>query len=101
MAHFVLTYELAADYLERRAAFRDAHLQGAWQAAAAGDLMLGGAVGDPPESALLIFRGENASAAESFARADPYVTNGLVVSWKVRPWTTVVGEEAAMPARPA
>ena len=33
MAHFLLTYDLAPDYLERRAALRDAHLALAWAAA--------------------------------------------------------------------
>jgi uncharacterized protein YciI len=33
------------------------------------------------------------SAAEAFAAADPYVRNGLVTSWRVRPWTVVVGGE--------
>jgi len=28
---------------------------------------------------------------ESFARHDPYVINGLVKRWEVRPWTAVIG----------
>lgn len=31
---------------------------------------------------------------------DPYVTNGLVSKWRVREWTTVVGEDASTPVRP-
>ena len=38
--------------------------------------------------------------AEEFARADPYVTKGLIARWHVREWTTVVGETAATPVRP-
>jgi uncharacterized protein YciI len=30
-------------------------------------------------------------AAEAFARADPYVRNGLVTRWRIREWTTVIG----------
>ena len=99
MAHFLLIYELAPDYLERRGDFREAHLALAWQAADAGALLLGGAVGEPVESALLLFT--DADAAKAFAAADPYVREGLVRSWRVAPWTTVVGAGAASPIRPA
>lgn len=97
--HWILRYTTTNDYLERRAAFRAAHLQLAWDSVEAGDLLLGGAVGDPPESALLLFANE--AAARAFAAADPYVANGLVARWEVLPWNTVVGEQAANPARPA
>ncbi|MBO9621600.1 MAG: hypothetical protein J7500_02700 [Sphingomonas sp.] len=96
--HHLLHYTLAADYLERRPAFRDAHLALAWAAAERGTLLLGGAVGDPVESALLLFT--DADAARAFAEADPYVANGLVTAWRVQPWATVVGEHAATPVRP-
>jgi uncharacterized protein YciI len=99
MAHFLLRYELSADYLERRTTFRDAHLALAWAAVDRGDLVLGGAVGDPVESALLLFT--HAEAAHAFARADPYVAQGLVAAWRVDPWITVVGPDAATPVRPA
>ena len=55
-------------------------------------MVLAGAF-DPPDGALLVFRAESASEVEAFARADPYVRNGLVTSWRVRPWTVVVGGE--------
>ena len=98
--HYFLCYETAPDYLERRAAFRDAHLTLAWQAHDRGELVLGGALGDPVDSALLLFQGDGPEVAERFAAADPYVLNGLVVRWRVRPWTTVVGAGAAAPVRP-
>lgn len=100
MAHYLLTYTLSPDYLARRGEHRDVHLGLAWAASERDDLLLGGAVGDPPTSAILLFAGDGPQTAEAFARADPYVTNGLVVSWKVEPWTTVVGDWAASPVRP-
>jgi len=100
MAHYVLQYSLVPDYLDRRAAFRDAHLTLAWAASERGELLLGGAIGDPVESAMLLFESDSAAAAEEFARADPYVVNGLVNSWRVLPWITVAGAEAATPVRP-
>jgi uncharacterized protein YciI len=101
MKHYLLTYDLAADYLERRPAFRAEHLALAQAAVARGELLLGGAVlaedGATAEQAALLFAGEDAGAAEAFARADPYVGNGLVARWRVREWITVVGERAAQP----
>ena len=97
--HYFLWYDLARDYLERRARFRAEHLALAWQAAERGELVLAGAVGDPVDTALLLFQGDSPAAAERFAAIDPYVKNGLVARWRVRPWTTVVGEGAATPVR--
>lgn len=99
MSHYFLSYELASDYLDRRQQFRDAHLRLAWQQAEEGSLVVGGAVGEPISSALLLFT--DADAAAEFANADPYVQNGLVRSWRVDPWHTVVGQSAAKPVRPA
>ena len=96
MKHFLLTYTLAPDYLARRAALRAGHLALARAAAERGELLLGGAL-DPAEEAVLLFAGENAGAAQAFARGDPYVLNGLVTAWRVREWITVVGEGAACP----
>lgn len=96
MKHFLLTYTLAPDYLERRPEFRGAHLALAQAAAARGDLLLGGALKGADE-AMLLFAGEDPAAAKAFADADPYVRNGLVTQWRVREWVTVVGERAATP----
>jgi uncharacterized protein YciI len=100
MKHFLLFYDYAPDVLERRPPFRAAHLSLAWAAAERGELLLGGAFADPVDGAVLLFRGEDRSVAEDFARGDPYVLNGLVERWHVREWTTVVGDEAATPVRP-
>jgi len=98
--HYLLFYEVAPDYVERRIEFRTEHLTLAWQAHARGELVLGGALANPVDLALLLFQGESSAVAERFAEADPYVRNGLVKRWWVRPWTTVVGETAASPVRP-
>jgi uncharacterized protein YciI len=98
--HFLLFYDLEADYLARRAEFRSVHLQKAWEASARGELLLAGALTDPVDRAVLLFKGDSPDVAERFAQADPYVANGLVRRWYVREWTTVVGDEAATPVRP-
>ncbi|MFM0052154.1 YciI-like protein [Caballeronia grimmiae] len=97
--HYLLIYELAPDYLERRAQFRDEHLKLAWQAVERGDIVLAGALDSPADRAMLLFEGESPAAAEAFAQSDPYVTNKLVERWEVRKWNTVVGEDAATPVR--
>ena len=98
--HYLLLYQLAPDYLERRAALRAEHLKLAWDASDRGELILGGALDEPVDGAVLLFEGDSPDVAERFANADPYVANGLVTGWSVRPWTTVVGEDATTPVRP-
>lgn len=98
--HYLLIYDLSPDYLARRGEFRQAHLALAWEAHERGELVLGGALADPADGAILLFQGDSAEAAERFAAADPYVANGLVKSYRVRPWTTVVGAQASTPVRP-
>ena len=95
--HYLLIYELTTDYLERRAEYRNEHLDMARKAAVSGDLVLGGALQDPADRAALLFKGDSPDSAERFAENDPYVKNGLVTSWEVRPWMTVVGDDAAHP----
>jgi len=99
MKHFLLFYDYVPDVLERRPKFRGPHLQHAWAAQQRGDLVVAGALADPVDGAVLMFKGDSASVAEDFAKADPYVTGGLVRRWHVREWTTVVGEMAAAPVR--
>ena len=92
--HYLLIYDVVEDYVERRAPLRGAHLALARAAVERGELVLGGALANPPDGAVLLFRGDSPAAAEAFARTDPYVTAGLVRHWRVREWTTVVGRDA-------
>jgi uncharacterized protein YciI len=97
--HYLLSYEFASDYLARRGEFRTAHLELAWEAVERGEIVLCGAVGDPIDSGLLLFQGDSPAAATAFAEGDPYVRNGIVTRWQVKPWHTVVGPAAANPVR--
>ena len=63
---------------------------------ARGELVLGGALADPTDGAVLLFQGDTQAVAEAFAAADPYVRHGLVTRWRVRAWATVVGDAAAV-----
>ena len=91
MKYLALLYDTVDGFLERRAPFRETHLALVREAHARGEIVMAGAVGDPPAGALLVFRGESGDTAEEFARRDPYVIQGLVVRWQVKPWHVVVG----------
>jgi uncharacterized protein YciI len=98
--HFLLLYTYVPDVLERRPQFRGAHVKHARESIARGELVLGGAFADPVDGAVLFFSAPSKAVVEEFARADPYVTSGLVTGWKVREWTTVIGKDAAHPLPP-
>ena len=88
MKYFALTYDVVPDFGTRRTEFRQVHLTHVRAANERGELRLAGALGDPPDGALLVFRTESADVPEAFAQQDPYVISGLVSRWQVRPWTS-------------
>ena len=98
--HYLLFYDVVEDYVERRVPFRAAHRDHARRAHRAGELILGGALANPVDGAVILFRGSSPEIAERFAETDPYVLNGLVTRWRVREWTTVLGDDAAVPFPP-
>ncbi|HVM09109.1 MAG TPA: YciI-like protein [Acidimicrobiales bacterium] len=89
--HWLLLYDVVDDYVERRVPHRAAHLALATEAFERGDLVMAGALADPADGVVLVFRGDTPSSAEEFARRDPYVEHGVVTRWRVREWTVVVG----------
>ena len=91
--YYLLLYDVVADYLDRRDAFREAHLSLAREAQARGELVMAGALHDPVDGAALVFKGESPAIAERFAENDPYVRYGLVTAWRVRRWSVVIGGE--------
>ena len=95
--HYLLIYDVVDDYVTRRVPLRAAHIGHARESIARGELVLGGALANPPDGAVLLFRGSSPAAAEQFAKGDPYVINGLVKNWRVREWTTVLGPAAEVP----
>ena len=89
--YYILFYKTVADYKEKRTPYRAEHLDLAKAAKDRGELVLGGALDAPADSAVLVFKSENPGVAEAFAKVDPYVLNGVVTEWEVRPWTVVIG----------
>ncbi len=91
--HQLLIYDVVENYVARRAPYRDEHLALARASQARGELVLGGALDDPVDQAVLVFRGDTPAAAKRFVELDPYVRHGLVTAWRIRPWKTVIGAE--------
>ena len=91
MNYYILKYKLADNYLKDRGQYRAEHLDLAKEAAEKEQLILGGAMDDPADEAILIFQGENEQIAKAFVEMDPYVKNGLIKKWEVRKWNAVIG----------
>ncbi len=91
--HWLLLYDYVDDIVERRAPFREAHLALARRAHERGTLLLAGALAEPVDGAVFVFTTDDRSVAEQFVRSDPYVEEGLVTAWTIRPWNVVIGGE--------
>lgn len=89
--YYILFYSTVENYIERRAPFREEHLNLAKKANENGTLLIAGALAEPADGAVFVFKSDTPSVAEEFAKNDPYVKNGLITEWKVRPWTVVIG----------
>lgn len=89
--YYILFYQTVENYVERRIPFREEHLSLARKAFQNGSLILGGALADPADGAVLVFKGDSPKVAEEFAKNDPYMKNGLITEWHVRLWTVVIG----------
>jgi len=90
--HYILFYQLVDNALEARAPYRDRHLELAKEAFERGFLTMAGALTDPPDTSILIFRTDDRAEVEAFARNDPYVNNGVVTKWSVREWAVAIPE---------
>jgi uncharacterized protein len=93
MNYYALFYEVVDDFVARRAPFREEHLRLAAAAQDRGEIVLAGALAQPADRALIVFHAADISAVEAFTCKDPYVVNGLVKKWEVRPWNVVIGNE--------
>lgn len=91
MAYFLLMYDVVDGFVDRRLAHREEHLGLVRAAQARGEFVMGGVVNEPSDLAMLLFQGADGSAAEGFAKSDPYVREGLVTRWRVRPWAVALG----------
>jgi hypothetical protein len=98
--HFLLFYEKAPDHKARETPLSAAHRTHLDAAVRRGELILGGSLREPDDGgAVLLFEAQSPTVAQEFAKTDPYVVEGIVNRWSVRPWDTVVGTGLA--ARPS
>ncbi len=91
--YWLLTYDYVDDIATRRAPFREAHLGLVRDLHDRGALLMAGAVGEPIQGAVLVFTADDQAVVEGFVAQDPYVREGLVTAWQVRPWHVVVGQK--------
>jgi uncharacterized protein YciI len=94
----LLRYEYVEGILERRAPHRAAHLEHVASWTESGELVLAGAVGDPPSGAVFLFEAD-AADVEQFVAEDPYGAAGLVTAYSVEPMTAVGGRADLGPRR--
>ncbi|MDF1548557.1 MAG: YciI-like protein [Bacteroidales bacterium] len=90
---YILFYKTVDNYVEKRAPYRDEHLAYAMKSYEEGKLIMAGALAEPADEAVLVFKGNDPEVAKDFAMNDPYVTNALITEWTVRPWTVVIVAE--------
>ncbi|MCM5661932.1 YciI-like protein [Galbibacter mesophilus] len=93
MNYFALKYKVAENYLEERAKYRAEHLQLAKDYHEKGILILAGAMENPADEALLIFKCDSEAEVKYFVENDPYVENKLVLDWEIRKWNVVIGNQ--------
>lgn len=87
--YYILFYKTVDNYIELRAPFRGDHLGLVNEFHSDGRLVMAGALADPADGAVLIFKGDTPEAAHEFVERDPYVKNGLITEWSVRQWNVV------------
>jgi len=89
VVHQVLFYDYVENVVERRAPYREAHLALVGQWKADGKVVSGGALGQPPTGAMIVFLVDDPAAVDAFVAEDPYVRNGIVTRHRIVPWTVV------------
>lgn len=87
---YFVQYSYVSDILDRRQPYRAEHLGRITAAAAEGMLLLSGALADPVDGAVLVFRADSRAVVEEWVRADPYHAAGLITDFLVREITLVV-----------
>lgn len=82
---YVLYYQTGDDVATKAPLHVAAHRQHWQQYCEDGTLLMIGPFADPRDGAMAIFT--TREAAESFAKADPFVLNGVAKNWVVREWS--------------
>ncbi len=91
MNYYLLIYHVVDDYVRLRAPHRNEHLRLVSEAHARGELVMAGALANPVNQAILVFRCPDKNSIHEFIRKDPYINHGLITRWEIRDWTVVIG----------
>ncbi len=91
MKTFAVFTQFVEGAAEKRAPFREAHLAHIRELHERGMLLMGGALQNPMDSGLLIFRAESPEQIEQTLANDSYAKNGIWTKIVVREWSVVVG----------
>ena len=81
---FISLYDMAPGAMPQLMTHFPAHRAVVEAFHARGELVAAGPLGNPPEGAMAIFN--TREGAEEFVKADPFVTEGLVSSWRIVEW---------------
>lgn len=90
-AYVLLTLEYVPNMLEKRGPYREEHINGAKKVFEEGTCAMAGALTDPVDTGVFVFKNVDKDYVENFVRNDAYYKAGLVPTYTIRPWMVVVG----------
>ena len=90
-AYLLLTLHYVDGMLEKRGPHREAHLAGAQRGYDDGTIVMAGALLDPVDAGVFVFKNVDEAHVKAFVEADAYYVAGLVPRYTIRPWMVVVG----------
>ena len=86
---YVMTYRAVEDFMPLARQHYPAHAARVEEFAGRGELLMVGTFDEPMDGAAMgVFT--TREAAEQFIDGDPFVRNGVVAEWSVRPWNEVL-----------
>ena len=90
-SYFLLTLDYVEGMVEKRGPYREEHLDGAKKAADEGYCVMAGALLEPVDTGVFVFKNTTKEKIEAFVQNDAYYKAGLVPKYSIRPWMVVVG----------
>ena len=90
-AYVLLTLEYVDGMVEKRGPYREEHLAGAQRGFDEGKIVMAGALTDPVDAGVFVFKNCTKEEVEAFVKADAYYKAGLIPGYSIRPWMVVVG----------
>ena len=88
--YHVLMMDYVPDILEKRGPYRADHLGAAQKKKDEGKMVMAGALAEPVDTGMFVFKDSTPEEIEQYCKEDAYVKNGLVSGWTIRPWVVVV-----------